>query len=287
MIYRTVVRVGGPPASGKTTLVEALLRSIDLDVICMRAVRDESIRQPEESRPRAHPELRRFRSAGASGVTLYRFPKVDTEAFFESDFMTNWSEAVLIEGEPPLNSADLAVFVMRPPASGPGLLQQVKRSHAAERERSLAAMERALNSPESMAFLLLGGFGDKAVELALNDLGKLERVRDQMATQIAKMRHAKPPAPTKHWVVRADYRGVERAQVVVVNIHGETEQSQGERLVEEVRRLRTDKAVFQDVFAHSGSRVPITALVADLSDPGHPGLRKALARIKRTLRSTD
>jgi len=253
----------------------------------MRAVCDDTIRQPRESRPRTHPELSRYRSAGASGVALYRFPKADTDAFYESDFMTNWSETVLIEGELPLGWADLAVFVMRSSTSGPGLLQRVERSHAAERERSLVAMERALDSPESMAAFLRGGFGDKVAELALKDRGKLKGVQDQMATQIAKMRHAPPPAPTKQWAVRADYKGVEQAQVVIVNIHGETELSQGERLVEDVKRLRTDEAVFRDVFGHSGSRVPITALVANLSDPGHPGLRKALARIKRTLLSTD
>ncbi|MBU2500076.1 hypothetical protein KJ682_01975 [bacterium] len=287
MIHRPIIHVGGPPASGKTTLVEALVRSIDRDVICMRAVLDESIRQPKESGPRTHPELNRYRSAGASGAALYRFPKADTDAFYESDFMTNWSEAVLIEGELPLGWADLAVFVMRPSAEGPGLLQKVKRSRAEERERSLAAVEHALDSPESMAALLLGGFGGKAVELALKDRRKLEQVRDEMTAQIAKLRQSPQPAPTKHWAVTADYRGVERAQVVVANIHGGSERSVGERLVEDVKRLRSDVEVFRDVFGHSGSRVPITALVADLSDPGHPGLRKTLARIKRTVRSTD
>lgn len=287
MIHRPIIHVGGPPASGKTSLVEALLRSVDLDVICMRAVLDETIRQPMESGPRTHPELSRYRSAGSSGVALYRFPKADTDAFYESDFMTNWSEAVLIEGELPLGWADLAVFVMRPSAEGPGLLQRVKRSHAGERERSLAALERALDSPESIASFLLGSLGGNAVEFALKDPGKLELVRNEMAAQITKLRQSPPPAPKKHWAVSASYRGVEQAQVVVVNIHGESEGSMGERLVEEVRRLRTEEAVFRDVFGHSGSKVPITALVADLSDPGHPGLRKALARIKRTLRSTD
>lgn len=287
MIHRNILHIEGPPASGKTTLVETLLHGIDMDVICMRAVLDESIRKPKESRPRSHPELRRYQAAGASGVAQYRFPKADTDAFYESDFMANWSEAVLIEGELPLGWADLAVFVMRPSEARPGLLQRVKRSHAKERERSLVMMERALDSPESIASILLGGFGGKAVDFALKDPKKLEQIRDELAAQMAKLRQSPQPAPTKHWAVTADYQGVERAQVVVVNIHGESERSVGERLVEDVKRLRSDAEVFRDVIGHTGSKVPITALVADLTDPGHPGLRKVLARIKRTVRSTD
>ena len=220
MIHRPIVHVGGPPASGKTTLVEALLRGVDMEVICIRAVRDQSIRQPQETRPRAHPELRRFRSAGASGFALYRFPKPDIDAFYQSDLMTNYSEAVLIEGDRPLEWADLTVFVMRPSASGPGLLQRVKRSQAVEREQALAAIEDTLDSPESIASLLLGGFGNNTIKFALNDRGKLERVRDEMTTQIAKMRQSLPRAQTKHWAVRDVYRGIERAQVVVLNIDG-------------------------------------------------------------------
>jgi len=65
------------------------MRSIDREVICLRAALDELIRQPKESRPRTHPELNLYRTARASGVALYRFPEADTDAFFGSDFVTN------------------------------------------------------------------------------------------------------------------------------------------------------------------------------------------------------
>jgi hypothetical protein len=49
-----------------------------------------------ESAPRVHPELRRYRAAGASAVALYRFPAPPGDAFFMSDVMQDYSEVVLI-----------------------------------------------------------------------------------------------------------------------------------------------------------------------------------------------
>jgi len=287
VIHRVILHVDGPPGAGKTSLVEALLRSMDADVICMRGMHDESRRTPKEERPRAHPELRRYRSAGASGVTLYRFREVDSDAFYDSDFMTDYSEAVMIEGVCPLEWVDLIAFVVRPSSSRTSLLRQVKRDHKAEHERSLAELERALSTPESMARFFVGAFGGRAVELALKHPEKWQPIRDQASAELARLRSASPPAPTEHWAVAPAYRGIERAHVVLVNVHGEAERRRGEQLVEEVKRLRTDEAVFHDVLGPLGHRIPITVLAADLSDPRDPGLRKALTRIKRTLRRPD
>jgi hypothetical protein len=46
-----------------------------------------------------------------------------------------------------------------------------------------------------------------------------------------------------------------------------------------------EKAIFRDLFDYRGSRVPITAVMADLSDPKDTGWRKALARVMRILRA--
>lgn len=67
----------------------------------------------------------------------------------------------------------------------------------------------------------------------------------------------------------------------MVNGRGEAERLAAAALVEDVGRLRKDDAVFHDVLGFRGSRVPVTAVVADLSDPKDPGLRKAIARVKR------
>jgi len=89
------------------------------------------------------------------------------------------------------------------------------------------------------------------------------------------------------WAVADPYRGVERAQLVVVNIRDDAERSLGESLLAEVARLRKDDAVFADVMGPRGSRVPITAVVANLTRPTDPGTKKALARILRTVRASE
>jgi hypothetical protein len=71
---------------------------------------------------------------------------------------------------------------------------------------------------------------------------------------------------------------------VVLNAREDTERRRAQELLEEVRRLRVDRAVFADVLGWRGSRVPITAVVADLADPRDAGTRKALARVRRSVR---
>jgi hypothetical protein len=287
VIYRAILHVDGPAGSGKTTLVEALLRGVELDMICMRAIRDQALRRPTEGRPRAHPELQRYRAAGALGIALYRFPQADSQTFYESDFMTTYSDAVVVEGDCPLKWVELTAFVARPLSSGAGLLERVKRNNKGERKRSMAALERALATPESTARLLLGDFGERAIELALQNSTSMAGAQDMLRAQLAKMRSGPPPTPTEHWAVTAGYQGVEQAQVVVFNVQGDAERRRAESLVKEVKRLRTDEAVSQDVIGPLGNRVPITVLIADLSDPRDPGLKKALTRIKRSLRTQD
>jgi len=69
-----------------------------------------------------------------------------------------------------------------------------------------------------------------------------------------------------------------------VNTREDAGRGRARGLLEDVRRLRADRAVFDDVLGWRGSRVPITAVVADLADPREVGTRKAVARVKRSVR---
>jgi hypothetical protein len=89
--------------------------------------------------------------------------------------------------------------------------------------------------------------------------------------------------PVEQWGVRDGYEGIERAQVVVVNVRTGEDREGAERLLADLGRLRADKKLFREVVPWHGSRLSITAVVADLSDPKDAGLKKALARIKRTM----
>lgn len=128
MRTRAIIRVAGPPQSGKTSFLEAVLCSLDEWILAARCVRDDSLRQPRESVPKAHPELRRYCRAGASGAALFRFPGDGSafDGFFSSELMTDYSEAVVLEGDDPLGLADLKVFVAPVPAPGERLF--VRRS---------------------------------------------------------------------------------------------------------------------------------------------------------------
>lgn len=204
MIRRALIHVAGPPESGKTTLIERLLDKQLAFAACIRGERVERLRRERESAPKKHSELRRYREAGASAVAFYRFPSPDTEAFYDSEVMGNYSEAVFIEGR-----------------------------------------------------------------------------------GLAKAREAPPPNPTEHWALGDRYDGLERAQLVVVNVRPEDDWGRAEELCGEIPRLRKDPAVFDDVSGRSGNRVPITAVVASLTDPKDTGLSKCFSRVRRTLRSVS
>ena len=68
-----------------------------------------------------------------------------------------------------------------------------------------------------------------------------------------------------------------------MNVRDAGERRRGEAMRDEVARLREDDAVFADVLGWRGKKTPITAVVADLGDRRDGALRKALARVKRSV----
>jgi len=92
-----------------------------------------------------------------------------------------------------------------------------------------------------------------------------------------------PPAPTERWAISEGYEGIENAGLVVVNVRTDAERERGEQLVEEVRRLRRDDELFDDILGFRGSKAQVTAVTANLADSKDPGRKKALARVRRVL----
>lgn len=76
--------------AGKTTFIERQLEAIGVVTFAARAERDPALRKVHESSPATHPELQRYRRAGAYEAALYRFPCVEMEAFFMSKVMNNY-----------------------------------------------------------------------------------------------------------------------------------------------------------------------------------------------------
>jgi hypothetical protein len=150
MRMRAFVHVAGPAKAGKTALVEAMLQCSDALVIAARCGRDDTLAHPRESSPHTHPELRRYRQAGASGTALFRFPGDGSEhdAFFMIELMTDYSEGVVVEGDSPLEFVDLRVFVAPTPANGDELF--VQRSPTPDDRTNTAVLEQVLSEPDSV-----------------------------------------------------------------------------------------------------------------------------------------
>lgn len=287
MRERALVHVAGPVSAGKTTFIERLLDAEVAFAICVRAQRDPKLRKEQESAPKNHAELRRYREAGASAVALYRFAEPSMDAFFTSAFMQDYSEAVFIEGDCPIDYVDLSVFVAPAPSNGRSLLRRVVRDHTASHQSSIAQFAEALESPEALARLLGSGLGEPLVAMALKQPRVLDDLRRSMKSKLADVRRAKPPAPTEHWALEDAYAGIERAQLVLVNVRSDADRRAADAVLEDVARLRKDDDVYRDVLGPRGNKLPVTAVVADLSNAKDVGLKKAVARVKRATKRRE
>lgn len=268
---------------GKTAFVEQLLATEVALTICVRGERDPRLRGPLSAARKTDAELRRYRQAGAGEVARYCFPAPDPDAIFSRGVMQDYSEAAVIEGDCPISFVDLAVFVAPPPVMGRSLLRRVTGGRAARHDTPLERFAGALDSPAALLELLGAGLGPEGVA-GLRHLRVPRGMRQELAAQLERARRARPPAPAGRWALDDDYAGLERAELVVVNLRPDGDRRAAEALVDDVTRLRTDAAVFRDVLGAAGKRIPITAVVAELANPKDPGLRKALARVKRTIK---
>jgi len=278
---RALIHVAGYTGAGKTTFIERLLDAEVALAICIRAEHDAKLRKEQESAPKANAELRRYRNAGASAVALYRFAEQSMDAFFTSDVMQDYSEAVFIEGDCPIDFVDLSVFVAPPPGEGRSLLERVVREHAAAHQASIEQIEQALESPEATARLFASSLGEPLLAMALTRLEVVDNLRHSMKGKLAEIRRAPPPPPTEHWALAKGYTGLERAQLVVVNVRSDADRQRAASFTDDVARLRKDEEVYRDVVGLRGNKLPVTAVIADLSNPKDAGLKKAVARVKR------
>jgi len=287
MIERAYIHVGGPQGSGKTTFIEAVLDGNDEAILTARCVRNDALRRAREAAPKGHPELRRYRQAGASGAALFTFPKRDigSDSFFMTDLMSDYSEGVIVEGDNPLAFVDLDVFIAPPPQAGEQLFTRRSRDHAAQDRARVDAWERLLGEPDGVAKWLSQELGGPIADLARKNPKRFEDARMTMLSGLSQARKGPPAMPTAYWAIAEPYAGLEDAGLVVVNIRGDDERAAGERLLADVVRLRKDENIFKDVLSFWGSRALITAVVANLADPNDPGRKKALARVRRALRA--
>jgi hypothetical protein len=271
MIERAYVHIAGPEGAGKTTLAEAILRAFDGPTIAVRCERDDRLDEAKESKGGRDPEVRRYREAGASGAGRLRFSANDKDgdSFFCSDIMTDYSKAVIIEGDCPVEYVDLEVFVAPPLPARSALLRRVKR-----RSPELAA---------STIEEILLGIGDRTAMAAF--AGSRAREAIGKAAAIYGESFTSSGGARTYWELAPMHRGLERAGLIVINVRQGDDRDAANRMLGEVARIRSDDDVRASILGRFAHRTKVTAVVADLSDAKDAGTKKVLARIKRALTS--
>ncbi|MEQ1832091.1 MAG: hypothetical protein ABL977_03465 [Candidatus Eisenbacteria bacterium] len=128
MIHRPLIHIYGPSGAGKTTFAEHLIRDRAGMLSAARCVRDDTLEDVHEFKATQLPELRRYREAGAEKALEYRFPSrfAHVEEFYHSSLFDSHSIGFVLEGDLPLESADIGVFVVPPLPPRASLLRRAR-----------------------------------------------------------------------------------------------------------------------------------------------------------------
>lgn len=101
----------------------------------------------------------------------------------------------------------------------------------------MEAIGRLVRGPDRFAELLREVVGRPIAEFAQMSPAFMEDARAKLVADIAMARKAPPPKPAWQWGISDAYSGIERAQLVVVNVRNDGERRAGEQLVADVVRL--------------------------------------------------
>ncbi len=287
MIERAFVRVAGPAGTGKTTLIERLLEARSAwPLMVARVEANAGGIEPVESNRADDAEIRRYVKAGASGVTRYRFhpEHAPGDALWSTDFMEDYPQGIIFEGDWPLDyRPDLTVYVARPLPEGSAVLERVADDRKAKRAAAkLQQLERALEDPKYFVEFVGPMLGMLPRERARS---AMEEMLPDMQDLLDKMKKKGLPPPEERWAVASELAGIEHAQVVAINVRTEGERRRAETMVPELRRIRNDKEVYDNLLGWRGKRLPITIRIADLAAPGDKGLKDILKRIGRAFKT--
>jgi hypothetical protein len=246
-------------------------------------VRDD-IQDFVESRDENDAELARYQKAGASAVMRYGFEPglEETDALWETDFMEEYSEGILFEGDLPARVDDLSVFVTRPLPVRRPLFRRVLVDQTSIHEQELRFLEGLTERPEGLEDFATLMFGNKEIAARISQKSRAEWV-DKMSAVVEKVRAAGPRPPEKRWVLAEEVKGIETARVVAINVSTPKERKRADAMIEELQQLRKDKDVFKDIAGGRGNRAPILARAVDLADAGEKHLKSLLRRIQRTI----
>ena len=188
--------------------------------------------------------------------------------------MDDYSDGVIIEGTPPSGfSPELTVFVAPPLPYGSSLLRKVTGGLPEPQNKVLALLESRLGRRGAGSLLddIIGAVMKEATAYRSRTGTQGNRGSPRRTSESSR----------KRWAVVEGYEGLEAAQVVLINVRSDAERARAEAMVPQIKRIRQDEEVFDDVLGWAGRRTAITVAVADLSDPKDKGLKRTLTRIRR------
>ncbi len=231
--------------------------------------------------------MQRYRQARAYATAMFAFPRHDPDPieFYQTQLMLNYSRAVILEGDNPAGYADLEVFVAPAPLAGETLYVRRQQDVAASQRARAEAWEELLRRPDGMSTWMEEVMGPAVGDFVRKNPHVAEDARSRMLAGIAQVRSGPPPRSVEHWGISERFQGIQGAGLVVVNIRSSTERPAAEQLLVDLARLRKDDALFSDILGTRGHRTPITAVVANIADRRDAGRKKAVARVRRTIRS--
>ena len=126
--------------------------------------------------------------------------------FFETNLMTNSSEAVILEGDNPLLYVDLDVFIAPATRGGQVALRSAKPRPCRSRPHSGRRVGTHTSRPHGVAKWIDQVVGGPIVDFVRNNPTLTEDVRKRMLAGIAAAQNAPPPKPVEHWTVAERYQ---------------------------------------------------------------------------------
>jgi len=276
--------VDGLAGAGKTTLIEQLLKSNRSRCLTTaRLVVTDSVKEITEV-PGGNDETARFEAGGVLEAALYHIPRD-----------VDWNEAsvfrriavidgIISEGAlAPYSRPDLTVYVIRPrPDTNPVVMWEDRVVDYLPFDEYVRIISGDRYEPDP--------FADKPEDSALPDAGdpdaddieeEIIEVPDEQVQQLLQYIQEGIPIHKKGWFLNDSYTGLERARVVVFNIHSEDERSLAEKQAEELRAAYTNEKIRMEVFKSYGGHDRMSIFIANLADSRDTELKKTIARIKR------
>ena len=211
------------------------------------------------------------------------FDEACGDAFYATEFMSDDSPAILIEGDMPAEFADLEVFVAPPPTDGGPLIRSRKK--AGSKPLAAAAPKRTSRNPVVQALLLQQEAERSLLETLLSAPRAVKVLHRDVLSFLKAAISGGERGDAEGDDIAPGFEPLETAGLCVVTYRDAAGREAAERYTEEIRALRTNTEALRRIFGPLARQRPATIVAANLRDPRDPGTKRAVARVRRAVRA--